>query len=348
MNTFQTLFFFFSFISAGLSITLGYHRLFSHMAFQAAWPVRFLTLLFGSAAFEGSALEWCRDHRTHHKHVDHEEDPYDISKGFFHAHIGWLLFKLKSEPPFNNVADLKEDKLVMFQHNYYHLIAMFMGFVFPALVGYLYGGAHEALGAFLISGVARIVCVQHSTFFINSLCHCVGKRPYSSRCSARDSGFMALFTFGEGYHNYHHEFQHDYRNGVKPWQFDPTKWSIWLLNKFGLAKNLRRVPDEKRILAEISEKQRVLASQIQAKAIHLPESLQNLLNTTHERLVEAAKRWEICKAEYYRVKERQVAASREKVELLKEQFHQAAEEFYAAIEKWKETHQVAKMQLAAA
>ena len=71
------------------------------------------------------------------------------------------------------------------------------------------------------------------TFCINSLCHWIGKQPYSSKCTARDSLFMAFFTFGEGYHNFHHEFQHDYRNGVKPWQFDPTKWSIWLLNKVG-------------------------------------------------------------------------------------------------------------------
>ena len=72
----------------------------------------------------------------------------------------------------------------------------------------------------------------------------IGRQPYSTRCSARDSLFLAFFTFGEGYHNYHHEFQHDYRNGVKPWQWDPTKWIIWTLSKLKLAGSLRRVPDE--------------------------------------------------------------------------------------------------------
>jgi hypothetical protein len=101
-----------------------------------------------------------------------------------------------------------------------------------------------ALGGFLIGGVAKVVVLQHCTFLINSACHTIGRQPYSTRCSARDSLFLALFTFGEGYHNYHHEFQHDYRNGVKPWQWDPTKWLIWILSKLGLTGNLRRVPRE--------------------------------------------------------------------------------------------------------
>src|SRR6185295_1424002 len=84
----------------------------------------------------------------------------------------------------------------------------------------------------------------------NSACHTIGRQPYSTKCSARDSFLLALFTFGEGYHNYHHEFQYDYRNGVKPWQFDPTKWIIWTLSKFGLIQGLRRVPAEKVRTAE--------------------------------------------------------------------------------------------------
>ena len=101
-----------------------------------------------------------------------------------------------------------------------------------------------ALGGFLIGGVAKVVVLEHGTFLINSACHSIGPQPYSTRCSARDSFLIALFTFGQGYHNYHHEFQHDYRNGVKPWQWDPTKWLIWILSKLGLASSLRRVPQE--------------------------------------------------------------------------------------------------------
>ena len=100
--------------ATGFSITLGYHRLFSHMTFRAKLPVRLFILIFGAAAFENSVLMWASEHRRHHKHVDHDEDPYDITKGFFHAHIGWLLFKLLPQPPFDNVNDLKKDPLVMF------------------------------------------------------------------------------------------------------------------------------------------------------------------------------------------------------------------------------------------
>ena len=196
--------------------------------------MKLFTLIFGAAAFENSVRMWASEHRTHHKHVDHDEDPYDISKGFFHAHIGWLLFKLKPEPPYENIADLDRDPLVRWQDRHVYWLGFLVSFVMPALVGWAWGGAQSALGAFLIAGVARVVTVQHCTFFINSACHTIGSRPYSSRCSARDSWLMAILTFGEGYHNYHHEFQHDYRNGVKPWQWDPTKWLIWTLSKLGL------------------------------------------------------------------------------------------------------------------
>jgi stearoyl-CoA desaturase (delta-9 desaturase) len=236
---------FFALLAAsGFSVTLGYHRLFSHLTFRAKWPVRLFVLIFGASAFENSVLMWASEHRRHHKHVDHEEDPYDISKGFFHAHIGWLLFKLLPQPPFDNVNDLKKDPWIMWQHRYIHLLAVLIGMGLPAAAGALWNGWSGALGGLLIGGVAKTVVLQHCTFFINSACHTVGSQPYSTRCSARDSFFMALFTFGEGYHNYHHEFQHDYRNGVMPWQWDPTKWIIWTLSKLKLASGLRRVPAE--------------------------------------------------------------------------------------------------------
>ena len=231
-------------LATAFSITLGYHRLFSHATFRATLPVRLFVLIFGAAAFENSVLMWASDHRRHHKHVDHEEDPYDITKGFFHAHIGWLLFKLRPQPPFNNVTDLKRDSLVMWQHRHIHLLAVLVSFVLPTLVGALWNGWVGALGGFLFGGVAKVVVLQHGTFLINSACHRFGRQPYSTRCSARDSFLMALFTFGEGYHNYHHEFQHDYRNGVQPWQWDPTKWLIWSLSKLGLTSDLRRVGQE--------------------------------------------------------------------------------------------------------
>jgi stearoyl-CoA desaturase (delta-9 desaturase) len=146
--------------ATGFSITLGYHRLFSHMTLRAKLPVRLFTLIFGAAAFENSVLMWASDHRRHHKHVDHDEDPYDISKGFFHAHIGWLLFKLQAQPPFDNIADLKKDPLVMWQHRHIDLLAVMVSFVLPTLAGFVWDGWVGALGGFLFGGVVKAIEAQ--------------------------------------------------------------------------------------------------------------------------------------------------------------------------------------------
>jgi len=262
--------FVFYFLATGMSITLGYHRLFAHKAFKASRPVKLFTLLFGAAAFEDSALDWASDHRKHHKHVDDpHDDPYSISKGFFWAHMGWIFFKLYPRP-LENVADLRKDPLVMWQHRFHRPVGVAIGLVLPTILGALHGGWVGALGGLLLPGVARLVFVQHCTFFINSLCHTMGERPYDTQTSARDSGIMALLTFGEGYHNYHHSFQHDYRNGVKRWHWDPTKWVIWTLEKLNLVSDLRRVSEEKIVLAELRETRR------QAEDLLAGESHENL------------------------------------------------------------------------
>jgi stearoyl-CoA desaturase (delta-9 desaturase) len=303
--------FLFFFAACGFSITLGYHRMFSHLAFQGHPIVKALVLFFGAGAFENSALMWCCEHRTHHKHVDHDEDPYDINKGLFHAHIGWLLFKLNASTTYENVPDLKRDRMVMFQHKYVQWIAVFVAFVMPGLIGYAWGGWSSALGGVVIAGVARVVFLQHCTFCINSLCHYIGKRPYSSNCSARDSWIMAVFTFGEGYHNFHHEFQHDYRNGVKPWQFDPTKWIIWTLSKIGLAQKLRTVPSEKILLSELAEAQRRLETKLESP--HLTDAARAYISSAYERLQATAAEWAQFKAAQMEITREMLAELREEV-----------------------------------
>ncbi len=337
LSGWQVALFFVFFALTGLSITLGYHRLFAHLSFQASSPVRFLTLLFGAAAFENSALSWAADHRQHHKFVDHEEDPYDISRGFLHAHVGWLLFRVKPDSPLDCAKDLQADSLVAWQHRHYVPIAILMSFVLPTLIGWCFGGWTAALGSFLMAGVARIVCVHHMTFFINSLCHTLGRRPYSSRCTARDSMLMALFTFGEGYHNFHHEFQHDYRNGVNWWQFDPTKWSIWILHQFGLVRQLRRVPHEEIVLARVAEQQRRISEKLESARAHIPESIQRMLENVQHRLQQASKEWQDRKAEYRRTANLKMEASREKVEQLRRELRLASARLRATIKEWRQT-----------
>lgn len=344
LSWFQGILFLLFFIATGLSITLGYHRLFSHFSFRASWPVKLFTLLFGAAAFENSALSWSADHRRHHKFVDDDGDPYNINKGFFHAHMGWIMFKVRTATV-ENVPDLLRDRLVMWQHNNYVSIAVCVSFLLPALIGYAWGGAQVALGSLLIAGIARVVFVQHMTFFINSLCHTLGSRPYSSRCTARDSALMAVFTFGEGYHNFHHEFQYDYRNGVKPWQFDPTKWSIWLLEKVGLAAQLRRVPTERIMLAEIAEKQRQMDQRLADGKFTLPAPWGVRLQNAQQQLHHAVEIWEQKKTEYTRCVEQKWEESRQKVAALKQEMELASERLRTAIEHWQEEHRLAQAAL---
>ncbi len=345
LDWFQVALFFSFFIATGLSITLGYHRLFSHLSFKAKWPVKFSTLVFGAATFENSALCWCSDHRAHHKHVDHDQDPYNINNGFFHAHMGWIMFKHQPSTDFENVKDLAQDRLVMWQHRNYVAIALVASFLIPTLLGFLWNGWVGALGAFLIGGVARVVAVHHMTFCINSFCHYLGSQPYSTKHSARDSAIMALFTFGEGYHNFHHEFQSDYRNGVKAWQFDPTKWTIWALSKLGLASDLRRVPEERILRAEIHQHQQAITERIDNHSLVLPESLQTLWQSAHDSVQEAVSNWEEQKKQYKEAARKQVQESGKKLDELRTHVSEATQQLKVALEEWREAQREIHQQL---
>ena len=225
----------------GFAVTGGYHRLFAHPTYRAAAAVRAVYLLFGAAAVQNSALKWAADHRLHHAKTDHAEDPYNIRRGFWWAHMGWVFHKDVTPIDVARVKDLSADPLLRWQDRHYVLIAVLVGFVVPGLLGLAWG---DPIGAMLVAGCLRVVVQWHTTGAVNSFAHRFGSRPHSLATSARDSAWTALFTFGEGYHNFHHRFQLDYRNGARWWQFDPTKWLVWTLARVGLARDLRRTPVE--------------------------------------------------------------------------------------------------------
>jgi len=225
----------------GMAITCGYHRLFAHCTYEAHPILKIAYLLFGAMALQNSALNWAAGHRVHHRFIDDpERDPYCARRGFWFSHIGWMLRSYPSgEPDFSAVRDLQRDPLVMWQHNHYLLLALPTNFGLPLLVGFLTG---DVWGVFLLAGVLRLVVSHHFTFFINSLAHMWGSQPYTDENTARDNPVVALLTYGEGYHNFHHMFAHDYRNGLRWWQWDPSKWFISSMRVFGLTRNLKRVP----------------------------------------------------------------------------------------------------------
>jgi stearoyl-CoA desaturase (Delta-9 desaturase) len=232
--------FFVMMLASGLSVTAGYHRLFSHQTFEASPLVKLFFLVFGAGAFQNSAFKWSSDHRYHHRFVDKESDPYNINKGFFYAHMGWIFYNDPKGRSYENAKDLADDPLVAWQHRHYLLLAVLSGFLLPTFLGWCVG---RPFAGFLWGGLFRIVFVHHGTFFINSLAHTWGSRPYSNRNSARDNWWLAFFTNGEGFHNFHHAFANDYRNGLRWYHWDPTKWVIAGLAAFGLARNLQRTPD---------------------------------------------------------------------------------------------------------
>lgn len=244
---------FFLLALSSLGITAGYHRLWAHRAYEATLPLKILLMIGGTFAVQNSILFWASGHRTHHRHVDDvDQDPYSIKRGFWYAHLGWMIRDHSpSEPDYKNAPDLLNDKLVMFQHKYYvpMVIAVHVG-----LLGGVGWAVGDVWGVVLLGGLLRLIISHHVTFFINSLCHMWGKRPYTDENTARDNFVLAILTWGEGYHNYHHIFQYDYRNGVKWWQYDPTKWLIWTSSKLGLAKNLRRIPSFNIQKAELAMK----------------------------------------------------------------------------------------------
>lgn len=298
---------------SGMSITAGYHRLWAHKAYEANGFVRFVLAIGGAMALQNSILHWTSDHRVHHKHVDNnDKDPYSAKKGFWYSHIGWMLreYETHSYSDYSNCRDLQKDKIVMWQHKYYLPIMLIANFGIPLLLGWLNG---DLWGMLLLAGFFRLVVVHHVTFFINSLAHMWGRQPYTDKNSAKDNDILAFFTFGEGYHNYHHIFEYDYRNGIKWWQFDPTKWLIRSLACVGWTKNLRRCSEERIEKAKIA----MQLQHAQAKLSVLPnaEEILHGLQQEYDVIVQKMAEFYATKKRLIEVRKQNIKRSYERLEL---------------------------------
>ena len=328
--------FFIIFPLNGLSITAGYHRLWAHRAYEASWPVRFVLMIFGTMAVQNSILFWSAGHRNHHRFVDDVDlDPYSAKRGFWFSHIGWMLRDYPSgHLDYKNVPDLKKDKMVMFQHKHYTLLAVLTNFGIPLAIGYMSG---DVWGVFLLAGLLRLVISHHFTFFINSWAHISGSQPYTDQNTARDNPVMALFTWGEGYHNFHHIFQYDYRNGVKWWHYDPTKWLIYGMSKLGLARKLRRIP---RFIIEKAE--------VEMKFKHAEKTLnvygmefKDDLNALREKISAEYEAYKKTVNDWSKLKEQEINATKEQINQtfrqadhkLKHEFHKMEHTMHAHLQR---------------
>ncbi len=272
--------FFFSAASL-ISITAGYHRLYAHRTYRTKRAVELVLLFFGTLAAQSSVFRWSFDHRLHHRHVDEEGDPYNASKGFWHSHLLWML---KEGDPIEDryISDLKDDKVLQLQERYYGIWLTITNLLVVGLIGYMTG---DWFGAFVIGFLARVFFVHHSTWFINSLCHMWGSKPYSTEHSAVNNFILAILTYGEGYHNYHHTFAGDYRNGVKWYQFDPPKYLIWALSKVGLAWDLKRT-DPLMIEKRLVQADRELLIDHLSRVVHIDVTeMTERVHKLHEQLL---------------------------------------------------------------
>lgn len=332
-----------SLIFAGLtnlSITAGYHRLFSHKSYDAHPVVQFIFLAIGSSAFQGSALKWSSDHRIHHSRVDTDQDPYSIKKGFFYAHMGWLFLR-ESVDREVHAPDLEKNKMIKFQHDHYIPLAILMGFGVPTLLGFALG---SALGGFVIGGMLRIVLTQQSTFFVNSLSHTLGKQTYSKDISARDSIIVAILTHGEGYHNFHHKFQIDYRNGIKWYHWDPTKWTILCLKWCGLADKLRTISAQEILKARMQVDEFRIKSQ--GFSTDKLESLKNRILEAQNRLKQIRADYELAKqqmkTDYEQMKINLNENTAQRIENLRAELKIAQIELQMSLRQWQVYCQTAR------
>lgn len=296
---FEWTMFFLYLMFTGTGITAGYHRLWSHRAFEAHWLLRAWLAFWGAVSVQNTILHWCSDHRNHHKHVDdYDLDPYSASRGFWFSHIGWILFNYQSgDDDFSNVKDLQKDPIVRFQHRYYLALTVLGNVGLPLILGFFHG---KLWGTFLLAGMLRLVLNHHFTFFINSLAHIWGSRPYELGNSARDNGLLALVTYGEGYHNYHHRFQYDYRNGVRWWQFDPTKWMVRLCAWMGLAKGLKIVRREQIEKARLAvQLKRAIA---RLETLENSEDFRDKLELQYQQFLAALNDWSKFRQEWIQAK----------------------------------------------
>lgn len=319
-----------------MSVTAGYHRYFAHRSYESHPVLQWFLVAIATSGWQGSVLRWCAGHRTHHRFIDTEQDPYAITKGFWFAHMGWMLMKEGTPKDFKNCPDLEKQAWLRFQDRFYVPLAILSGFGFPTLVGYAMG---DLWGGLLIGGFLRIAVTQQFTYFVNSLAHTLGRRPYTLKNSARDSFWVALLTYGEGYHNFHHCFQADYRNGVRWFEWDPTKWMIWSFSKVGLTQRLRRISKEEILKARL---------QVDAQTLQSKGFSQAKLDQMYERIMQASQRLRELQAQYKNValakynlekahfEERKVAFLEQKAKLRTE-LELARLEFRFALRQWK-TH----------
>jgi stearoyl-CoA desaturase (Delta-9 desaturase) len=240
-----------------LGVTLGFHRLFTHRAFETSRPFRAVVAVVGSMAVQGSVIKWVADHRKHHAFTDQEGDPHSphlsgpgfagAVKGLWHAHMGWLFEAVGTADENRFAPDLVKDRALRVIDKLFGLWVA-LSFAIPFALGWVIGGGvGTALTAVLWGGLVRVFLLHHVTWSINSVCHFFGRRRFDVKDESRNVFWLAPFSMGEAWHHNHHAFPTSAFHGLRLWEklADPTGLLIALFEKLGLVWNVVKISPER-------------------------------------------------------------------------------------------------------
>jgi stearoyl-CoA desaturase (delta-9 desaturase) len=222
------------YILTGFGVTLGFHRLLTHRSLTLPRPLEYAWVLLGSLALQGGPIEWVAQHRAHHANTDRDGDPHDSHRGMPWAHVEWLFRSNKdrvhSEDRVRWAADLMRDPVYRALERYHLLVQITLAAALFAIGGW----------SWVIWGVfARLVFTYHCTWLVNSASHAVGYQTFRTGDRSTNNWWVALLTFGEGWHNNHHAFPFSARHGLRWFEFDPTYWTIKAMTWLKLARNVK-------------------------------------------------------------------------------------------------------------
>jgi stearoyl-CoA desaturase (Delta-9 desaturase) len=244
------------YVSTGLGITVGFHRLFSHRSFKTSGPLRVVLAILGSAAVEGPVISWVSDHRKHHAFADQDGDPHSphvghgggwkgALRGLAYAHVGWLFVHTHRGRRTRYAPDLLADPAVRWVDRTF-LVWALGGLVAAFALGWWFGGSlRDGMTGLLWGGAVRLLLLHHVTYSINSLCHFFGRRRFETGDESRNLGWLAPLSLGEAWHNNHHAFPTSAAHGLRRWEVDPTALVIGGLERLGLVWDVVRVPPER-------------------------------------------------------------------------------------------------------
>lgn len=216
-----------------LGLTIGYHRFLSHNSFRTGTFLRRFLALLGALAGQGGPLFWVANHRLHHSSSDTDVDPHNSRRGLLWSHLTWTLEKEIYNPYRRQVKDLAADPVIHWiERNYFFVQLLFALIIFG--LSMLGASLYSVIAALVWAIPLRIVITMHCTFLTNSAAHRWGTQRYSTSDDSRNNWWVALLTFGEGWHNNHHAFPSSARHGLAWYEFDPSWWVISLMKSLGL------------------------------------------------------------------------------------------------------------------